>query len=78
MPLRDHFHAPWADANPWEGFHSGWVNTMVRHLNTVLLPPEFRAIPNVHLGPTIEANVATWQASPPPSQPATGIGSTRG
>jgi hypothetical protein len=63
MPLHDHFHAPWAEANPWEGFHSAWVNTMVRHLNGTLLPPEFRAIPNVHLGPTIEADASTWERS---------------
>jgi hypothetical protein len=73
MPLRDHFHAPWADANPWEGFHSAWVNTMVRHLNGTLLPPEFRAIPNVHLGPTIEADVATWEGAATPL-PVTGTG----
>jgi hypothetical protein len=51
MPLRDHFHPPWSEENPWEGFHSAWVNTMVRHLNGSLLPPNFRAFPQIHLGP---------------------------
>jgi hypothetical protein len=54
MPLRDHFHPPWSDENPWEGFHSAWVNTMVRHLNGSLLPPNFRAFPQIHLGPFVE------------------------
>jgi len=34
-----------SEQNPWEGFHSAWVNTMVRHLNGDLLPPDLRAIP---------------------------------
>src|SRR3974390_704861 len=60
MPLRDHFHAPWSDQNPWEGFHSGWVNTMVRHLNGSILPRRYRALPQVHLGPFVESDVATF------------------
>src|SRR6202790_2751646 len=59
MPLRDHFHMPWSEQNPWEGFHSAWINTMVRHLNGSLLPPNFRAFPQIHLGPLVEADVAT-------------------
>ncbi len=60
MPLHDHFHSPWADENPWDGFHSAWANTLVRHLNGSLLPPRFRAVPQVHLGARIEADVATF------------------
>lgn len=59
MPLRDHFHPPWSEEDIWEGFHSAWVNTMVRHLNGSLLPRRCRARPQVHLGPFVEANVAT-------------------
>src|SRR5947209_18282189 len=61
MPLRDHFHPPWSEENPWEGFHSAWVNTMVRHLNGSLLPPNFRAFPQIHLGPFVETDVATLE-----------------
>jgi hypothetical protein len=50
VPLRDHFHPPWNEANPWEGFHSAWVNTVVRHLNGSLLPPRYRALPQTRLG----------------------------
>src|SRR5438132_697995 len=61
MPLRDHFHPPWREENPWEGFHSAWVNTMVRHLNGSLLPPNFRAFPQIHLGPFVETDVVTLE-----------------
>src|SRR5262249_45528454 len=60
MPLRDHFHLPWSDQNPWEGFHSAWANTMVRHLNLTCLPRRFRAIPQVHLGLFVETDLATF------------------
>jgi hypothetical protein len=66
MPLRDHFHLPWSEHNPWEGFHSAWVNTMVRHLNGNLLPRRYRAIPQVHLGPFVETDVATFDQEPQP------------
>jgi hypothetical protein len=61
MPLRDHFHPPWSEEAPWEGFHSAWVNTMVRHLNGSLLPRRFRAFPQIHLGPFVETDVATFE-----------------
>ena len=61
MPLRDHFHAPWSDENLWEGFHSAWANTIVRHLNESLLPARFRAIPQIHLGASVETDVATFE-----------------
>jgi hypothetical protein len=67
MPLRDHFHPPWSEQNPWEGFHSAWVNTMVRHLNGVLLPKRFRAFPQIHLGPFVEADVSTWERTDDPA-----------
>jgi Protein of unknown function (DUF4058) len=66
MPLRDHFHLPWSEQNPWEGFHSAWVNTMVRHLNGHLLPRRYRAIPQVHLGPFVETDVATFDQESTP------------
>jgi Protein of unknown function (DUF4058) len=64
MPLRDHFHPPWSEEDLWEGFHGAWVNTMVRHLNASLLPRRYRARPQVHLGPFVEADVATFERDP--------------
>lgn len=61
MPLRDHFHPPRSEQHHGEGFHSAWANTVVRHLNGSLLPPNFRAVPQVHLGAWVEADVATFE-----------------
>ncbi len=61
MPLRDHFHSPWRDENFWEGFHSAWANTIVRYLNGSALPRRYRAVPQVHLGAMVEADVATFE-----------------
>jgi Protein of unknown function (DUF4058) len=61
MPLRDHFHPPLKDRVHWEGFHSAWTNTIVRHLNTRLLPPRYRSEPQVHLGALVEVDVATFE-----------------
>src|SRR5262245_795283 len=70
MPLHDHFHPPWSDDTPWEGFHSAWVNTMVRHLNGTLLPRGFRAFPQIHLGPFVETDVATFEQQDPSPTPS--------
>jgi hypothetical protein len=61
MPLNNHFHSPWKDENPWEGFHSAWINTLVRHLNGFTLAPHYRAIPTTRLGAFVEADVATFE-----------------
>lgn len=71
MPLRDHFHSPWSDENLWEGFHSAWANTLVRHLNGSLLPERFRAIPQIHLGASIETDVGTFERLSRDGSPAT-------
>jgi hypothetical protein len=79
MPPLDHFHSPWADENPWDGFHSAWVNTLVRRLNGGLLPPRFRAFPQVHLGMRIESDVATYdkgKRKDPVTKPAETNGGT--
>src|SRR5438445_68586 len=64
MPLHDHFHPPLSVDRPWEGFHSTWANEIVRHLNELLLPPEYIAIPHVRLGTAVEVDVATLQQRP--------------
>jgi hypothetical protein len=61
MPLRDHFASPWQDENPWEGFHSAWANTIVRYLNGSVLSRRYKAVPQVHLGAWVEADVATLE-----------------
>jgi hypothetical protein len=59
MPLRDHFRPPLADQRSWEGFHGGWPMMIVQALGRNL-PRRYVAEPQVHLGPSIEIDVATY------------------
>src|SRR5207248_6255873 len=60
MPLRDHFHAPLRDRRRWEAFHSDWASSIIRHL-IQRLPGRYFAEPHVHLGISVEADLATFQ-----------------
>ena len=60
MPLRDHFRPPLADRRTWEGLHGGWPMMIVTGLNQKL-PRRYIAEPQVHLGSTIEIDVATYE-----------------
>jgi hypothetical protein len=61
MPLRDHFRSPLREHHHWEGFHSAWANTIVRHLNTRWVPSRYRAEPQIHLSAQVEVDVDTLQ-----------------
>jgi Protein of unknown function (DUF4058) len=63
MPLRDHFHAPLRNRRHWEGFHSDWASSILRHLNTHL-PSRYFAEPHTHLGIQVEADLATFEEEP--------------
>jgi hypothetical protein len=63
MPLLDHFHSPLKDTRHWEGFHSAWANGIVAVLNQELLPEEYFAEANIHMGPRIEVDVATMNGT---------------
>lgn len=58
MPLRDHFRSPLADRRSWDGFHGQWPAMIVIGLNRKL-PQRYVAEPQVHLGSSIEIDVAT-------------------
>src|SRR4051794_34134198 len=60
MPLRDHFREPLADRRSWEGFHAQWPAMIVIGLSR-RLPPRYVAEPGVHLGSSIEIDVATYE-----------------
>jgi Protein of unknown function (DUF4058) len=60
MPLRDHFHAPLADRRSWEGFHGRWPAMIVCELNRKL-PERYAAEPRVHLGSSIEGDLASYE-----------------
>jgi hypothetical protein len=59
MPLRDHFRSPVNDTHSWDEFHGGWPMEIVRTLRGIL-PPGFRAGPNIHLGSPFEVDVSTY------------------
>jgi Protein of unknown function (DUF4058) len=59
MPLLDHFHAPLAGRRHWEAFHSQWASCIASALNADL-PPDYFAEAQVHAGPRIEVDIATW------------------
>jgi hypothetical protein len=76
MPLRDHFRPPLADRRSWEGFHGGWPMMIVQGLNRTL-PPRYVAEPQVHLGSSIEIDVAAYDdgaGDSPPTREADGNG----
>jgi hypothetical protein len=60
MPLRDHFRPPLSDQRSWEGFHGGWPMMIVASLGRSL-PRRYVAEPQVHLGSSIEIDVATYE-----------------
>jgi hypothetical protein len=64
MPLRDHFRKPPRVNFRWGGFHSAWANTIVRELNTQLLPARYRAEPHVHFGTEVEVDIAAIKEHP--------------
>ncbi len=63
MPLLDHFHPPLAGRRHWEAFHGRWATAIADALN-VSLPRGYFAEGQVHAGPRIEVDVATWQDEP--------------
>jgi hypothetical protein len=60
MPLRDHFRSPVNDTHSWDEVHGGWPMEIVRTLRGIL-PPGFRAGPNIHLGSPFEVDVSTYE-----------------
>ena len=62
MPLHDHFRPP-MEFEHWESFHSAWANTIVRHLNSDLLPSRYRALPHTRMGSQVESDVITFEKS---------------
>lgn len=60
MPLRDHFRPPLSDRRSWEELHGGWPMMIVAALDA-RLPANYVAGPQVHLGSSIEVDVATFE-----------------
>ena len=60
MPLRDHFRPPLSDRRSWDSLHGQWPAMIVIGLNRNL-PQRYVAEPQVHLGSSIEVDVATFE-----------------
>jgi len=71
MPLRDHFRPPLDDRTSWDGFHGQWPSMIVLALSD-RLPPGYVAAPHVHLGASIEVDVATYEVDGPDFPPTGG------
>jgi hypothetical protein len=61
MPLRDHFHPPVSERQPWEALHGAWPTIIVIDLNK-RLSSRFVASPRVRLGTAFEIDVAAREA----------------
>jgi Protein of unknown function (DUF4058) len=77
MPLRDHFRPPVTDRHSWDELHGGWPMKIVESLLPVL-PRGFLAAPQIHLGGTVEVDVATFDSDEPTPRAgsANGAGAT--
>lgn len=73
MPFRDHFRSPVNDTHSWDELHGMWPGEIVRSLRGIL-PPGFRAGPNVHLGSPFEVDVSAYDLDTrePESEPTGG------
>lgn len=61
MPLLDHFHPPLKRQRHWESFHGRWAAAMADALNQDILPPDYFAEFQVHVGSRVEIDVATFE-----------------
>ncbi len=61
MQLLDHFHPPLSTVRHWESFHARWAAAMADVLNDALLPGEYFAEVQVHVGSRVEVDVGTFE-----------------
>jgi hypothetical protein len=79
MPLLDHFHPPLSAERRWESFHSSWATKLADALTERWLPPNYIAEEHVHLGPSVEIDVATFaQEAVATAEEASGVVATLG
>lgn len=67
MPLLDHFHPPLSVERRWESFHSSWATRIADALTERWLPPNYIAEEHVHIGPSVEIDVGTFERDALPS-----------
>jgi len=62
MTLLDHFHPPLSIERHWESFHGRWAAAIADSLNANLLPADYFAEFQVHVGSRVEIDVATFES----------------
>ncbi len=75
MPLHDHFHRPLRGIAPWTTLHGAWATCLMGQLNRGGLPHGYIARQQVHLGTTLQIDVAAIEEEEPPvanGDPASG------
>jgi hypothetical protein len=73
MPLLDHFHPPLSAERRRESFHSSWATKLADALTERWLPPNYVAEEYVHLGPSLEIDVGTFEREGPASAEERGV-----
>jgi hypothetical protein len=64
VPLLDHFHPPISSDYAWESFHANWGTKLTDALMEIL-PPEYLAEEQRHIGSNLEIDIATYQRQTP-------------
>ncbi len=65
LQLLDHFHPPLSTLRHWESFHARWAAAIADALNDDLLPAEYFAEVQVHVGSRVEVDVGTFTEETP-------------
>jgi hypothetical protein len=76
MPLLDHFHAPLRDRRNWEGFHNRWAAAISDALNGKILPENYFADFQIHVGSSVEVDVGTFERERATDEAGNGNGGT--
>src|SRR5258708_1760276 len=63
MPLVDHFQPPLSPLRHWEAFHGRWAAAIADALNEKLLPRDYFAEMQVHVGSRVEVDVGSFHES---------------
>ena len=74
MPLLDHFHPPVSDQRQWEAIHNWWAAEMAGALNAQILPADYFADFQIHVGPSVEVDVGAFDRAGAPRRPSEGNG----
>lgn len=74
MQFLDHFHPPLSTVRHWEALHARWAAAIADTLNDTLLPGEYFAEVQVHVGSRVEVDVGTFEDTPARLEPRSGAG----